>query len=289
MRKHRTDLAYEEVLDLQDNENFTHTKKAYRGITTHHISIHHPCEEIDKQPGEYVTIELDDLNDASQREEAIAVTSDCLKQIISGLPTQGIRALIVGLGNQEITADSLGPMAAREVIVTAHLHRLNEAELAQGTSEVAVIVPGVMGQTGLETAEFVQAVARQFKPDFVIAIDALATRSIERINRVIQISDTGIQPGGGVGNHRKVLNEELVQAPVVAIGVATVVSIEALIDQVLSTIQCDDYEKVMEHIHYQESYQMVVTPKEMDEEVKHLTEVISTAINQVLHPRYSQM
>ena len=131
MRKHRTDLAYEEVLDLQDNENFTHTKKAYRGITTHHISIHHPCEEIDKQPGEYVTIELDDLNDASQREEAVAVTSDCLKQIISGLPTQGTRALIVGLGNQEITADSLGPMAAREVIVTAHLHRLNEAELAQ--------------------------------------------------------------------------------------------------------------------------------------------------------------
>ena len=289
MRKHRTDLAYEEVLDLQVNENFTHTKKSYHGITTHHISIHHPCEEIEKQPGEYITIELDDLNDAKQREEAIAVTGDCLKQVIDGLKLSGTRALIVGLGNQEITADSLGPMAAKQVIVTAHLHRLQEEELAQGTSEVAVIVPGVMGQTGLETAEFVQAVARQFRPDFVIAIDALATRSIERINRVIQISDTGIQPGGGVGNHRKVLNEELVQAPVVAIGVATVVSIEALIDQVLSTIQCDDYQKVMEHIHYQESYQMVVTPKEMDEEVKHLTEVISTAINQVLHPRFSQM
>ena len=113
MRKHRTDLAYEEVLDLQDNENFTHTKKSYHGITTHHISIHHPCEEIEKQPGEYITIELDDLNDAKQREEAIAVTGDCLKQVIDGLKLSGTRALIVGLGNQEITADSLGPMAAK--------------------------------------------------------------------------------------------------------------------------------------------------------------------------------
>lgn len=164
MRKHRTDLAYEEVLDLQDNENFTHTKKSYRGITTHHISIHHPCEEIEKQPGEYITIELDDLNDATQRKEAIAVTADCLKQVVEGLKCTGTRTLIVGLGNQEITADSLGPMAAREVIVTAHLHRLNEAELAQGTSEVAVIIPGVMGQTGLETAEFVQAVAGSLSP-----------------------------------------------------------------------------------------------------------------------------
>ena len=113
MRKHRTDLAYEEVLDLQDNENFTHTKKSYHGITTQHISIHHPCEEIEKQPGEYITIELDDLNDAKQREEAIAVTGDCLKQVIDGLKLSGTRALIVGLGNQEITADSLGPMAAK--------------------------------------------------------------------------------------------------------------------------------------------------------------------------------
>lgn len=289
MRKHRTDLAYEEVLNLNDNENFTHEKKLYQGITTHHISIQHRSEAIDKEPGEYITIELEDLNDLDKRQAATQVTADCLKQVIQGLSVSGNKVLVVGLGNQEITADSLGPMAAREVIVTSHLHRLHEEQMTEGTRDVAVIVPGVMGQTGLETAEFVQAVARQFAPDFVIAIDALATRSIERINRVIQISDTGIQPGGGVGNHRKTLNESLVEVPVIAVGVATVVSIEALIDQVLSAIESDDYQKVMDHIHLNDSYQMVVTPKEMDEEVKHLCEVISRSINMALHPRYESM
>lgn len=288
MQKHRTDLAYEEILNLRESEAFTHAKKIYQGITTHHISIHEETEEIDKAVGEYITIELDNLDDGQTREAAVEVTVDCLKEVILGLPSEHHKVLVVGLGNQEITADSLGPLVAREVVVTSHLYRLEDASMTEGTREVAVIVPGVMGQTGLETAEFVQAVARQFEPDFVIAIDALATRSIERINRVIQITDTGIQPGAGVGNKRKTLNQSLLQIPVIAIGVATVVSIEALIDQVLSSIESHDYQKVMEHIQYNESYQMVVTPKEMDEDIKHLADVLSKAINYSLHPRFDQ-
>ena len=289
MRRNRTDLAYEEVLNLAENDDFTHHKKSVGAITAHHIVIHRRNDQIDKEPGEYITVELTDLNDQDQRDEAAAVMTDCLKQVIFGGRSDVERVLVVGLGNQEITADALGPMAAREVIVTSHLFRLQDPSVGQDMREVAVIVPGVMGQTGMETAEFVQAVARQFQPDLVIAIDALGTRSLQRINRVIQISDTGIQPGGGVGNHRKAINEALLGVPVIAVGVATVVSIEALIDQVLSAAGSDDYERIMQHIHYHESYQMVLTPKEMDEEVRHLSEVIARSLNQALHPRFDTM
>ena len=288
MKKHRTDLAYEEITNLLDNENIWHQKKVFNNVEANHVKILHEINEVNKSVGDYISVEFKRLDEKEERENIIQVCTDCLKVLLEGLKKPLTRFLVVGLGNQEITADALGPKAAKNIIVTSHLYRYDELDKKSGAADVAVITPGVMGQTGLESAEFVKAVAQVYKPDCIFAIDALATRSIDRINRVIQITNTGIQPGAGVGNHRMALNFESMQVPVVAIGVATVVSIEALIDEILENLSESDQDKIKKIVQVNESYQMVVTPKEMDEEIKHLSEIISKTINYTLHKRFEE-
>lgn len=286
MKQLRTDLAYEEVVNLLDNENIRHQKRVYNRIETNHIKILNEINEINKAVGDYISVEFNQLDDKEEREDIVEVCTDCLKQLFAELNHDAQRILVVGLGNQEITADALGPKVAKDVIVTSHLFRYEELDKKSGASDVAVITPGVMGQTGLESAEFVKAVAQVYQPDCILAIDALATRSIDRINRVIQLTNTGIQPGAGVGNHRLALNQQSMNVPVIAIGVATVVSIEALIDEILESVNDADQKRIKEKIRLNESYQMVVTPKEMDEEIMHLSQIISKTINMALHKRF---
>lgn len=288
MKKHRTDLAYEEVTDLLDNENIRHQKKVYNQVEANHVKILNAIEEINKSVGDYISVEFKRLDEKEARKDIIQVCTDCLKDLLKELKQPLRKFLVVGLGNQEITADALGPKAAKNIIVTSHLYRYDELHSDSGAADVAVITPGVMGQTGLESAEFVKAVAQIYEPDCIIAIDALATRSIDRINRVIQITNTGIQPGAGVGNHRMALNIDSMNVPVIAMGVATVVSVEALIDEILESLNEQDQDKIKKIIRVNESYQMVVTPKEMDEEIKHLSEIISKTINYTLHQRFEE-
>lgn len=288
MKKHRTDLAYEEITNLLDNENIWHQRKVYNQVEANHVKILKEIEDIQKSVGDYISVEFKRLDEKEQRKDIIQVCMDCLKELLKDLKHPLRRFLVVGLGNQEITADALGPKAAKNIIVTSHLYRYDELDTESGAANVAVITPGVMGQTGLESAEFVKAVSQIYKPDCILAIDALATRSIDRINRVIQISNTGIQPGAGVGNHRMALNYDSMNVPVIALGVATVVSIEALIDEILENLNENDQNKIKKIIQVNESYQMVVTPKEMDEEIKHLSEIISKTINYTLHKRYEE-
>lgn len=288
MKKHRTDLAYEEVTNLLDNENIWHQKKSYNHVEANHVKILHEINEVNKAVGDYISVEFKRLDEKEEREDIIQVCMDCLKGLLDGIKKPLCRFLVVGLGNQEITADALGPKAAKNIIVTSHLYRYDELDEKSGAADVAVITPGVMGQTGLESVEFVKAVAQVYEPDCILAIDALATRSIERINRVIQITNTGIQPGAGVGNHRMALNYESMKVPVIAMGVATVVSIEALIDEILENLNEADQNKIKKLVQVNESYQMVVTPKEMDEEIKHLSEIISKTINYTLHRRFEE-
>ncbi|NSL50268.1 GPR endopeptidase [Calidifontibacillus erzurumensis] len=184
------------------------------------------AEAVGKKAGNYLTLEVQGIrqqNTELQKEVEQIFARELngfLKQI--GIPDQA-SCLVVGLGNWNVTPDALGPIAVENLLITRHLFTLEPDTVKDGFRPVSAIAPGVMGLTGIETSDIIDGVIAKTKPDFVIAIDALAARSIERVNSTIQISDTGIHPGSGVGNKRKELSEETLGIPVIAIGVPTVV------------------------------------------------------------------
>ncbi len=179
-----------------------------------------------KKPGNYLTLEVQGIRqqdtELQQKVERIFAKefSYFLEEV--GV-TKEASCLIVGLGNWNVTPDALGPIVVENVLVTRHLFQLQPESVEEGFRPVSAIRPGVMGITGIETSDVIYGIIEKTKPDFVIAIDALAARSIERVNSTIQISDTGIHPGSGVGNKRKELSKETLGIPVIAIGVPTVV------------------------------------------------------------------
>ncbi len=183
-------------------------------------------KSIGKKQGQYLTIEVQGIRqkdtELQQTVEGVFASefSKFLKQ--KGLG-EDASCLIVGLGNWNVTPDALGPMVCENLLVTRHLFELQPEHVEEGYRPVSALAPGVMGLTGIETSDIIFGVVEKTKPDFVIAIDALASRSIERVNSTIQISDTGIHPGSGVGNKRKELSQETLGIPVIAIGVPTVV------------------------------------------------------------------
>lgn len=283
--KYRTDIAYEAIQSVADEDCFKSDQKKYQNVVLNHVQVLKENNKLDKDIGDYMTIDIPKLSDEKDRVDTALVVEEAIREL---KPKEAEKILVVGLGNEEVTADALGPKVAAEIVVTSHLFRLEKEEYTKGCRNVSVLVPRVMGQTGMETATLVKAIVEEIKPDLVIAIDALATQSIERINRVIQITNTGIRPGAGVGNNRLAINEESLKVPVIAVGVATVVSVAALVYQVLHAIESQDIEKAEEYIEDSAWYQMVVTPKEMDEDVHHLVKIIAQGLNQALHPRFSE-
>jgi spore protease len=184
------------------------------------------AEAMGKKEGNYLTIEV--LGIRQQNTELQQKVEEVFAREFSHFIKQkGIgedaSCLVVGLGNWNVTPDALGPQVCEEILVTRHLYQLQPESVEEGYRPVSAIVPGVMGITGIETSDIIFGIVEKTKPDFVIAIDALASRSIERVNSTIQISDTGIHPGSGVGNKRKELSQETLGVPVFAIGVPTVV------------------------------------------------------------------
>lgn len=283
--KYRTDIAYEAIQSVADENCFKSDRKTYQNVVLNHVQVLKEDNQLDKDIGDYMTIDIPKLSDEKDRVDTALVVEEAIRDL---MPEKAEKILVVGLGNEDVTADALGPKVAAEIVVTSHLFRLEKEEYTQGCRNVSVLVPRVMGQTGMETATLVKAIVEEIKPDLVIAIDALATQSIERINRVIQITNTGIRPGAGVGNNRLAINEESLNVPVIAVGVATVVSVAALVYQVLHAIESKDIEKAEEYIDDSAWYQMVVTPKEMDEDVHHLVKIIAQGLNQAMHPRFSE-
>ncbi|MBS4173597.1 GPR endopeptidase [Bacillus sp. FJAT-49736] len=183
-------------------------------------------KEIGKKAGYYLTIEVQGIrqHDTELQQKVGKVFAKEFSQFLKELGiSKDASCLIVGLGNWNVTPDALGPMVCENVIVTRHLFQLQPEHVEEGFRSVSALAPGVMGLTGIETSDIIFGVAEKAKPDFIIAIDALASRSIERVNSTIQISDTGIHPGSGVGNKRKELSKETLGVPVIAIGVPTVV------------------------------------------------------------------
>ena len=289
----RTDLA------LEATERFTEENVEIRGVeisedydeekdvrtTVVKITTENGARIMGRPQGNYITIEAPRLSmsDEDYHREISEKLALHLKKLIHLEREQSI--LVVGLGNSAITADSLGPHVVDNLYITRHMIR--EYGLKSMGKErmhrVSGIIPGVMAQTGMETSEIVHGIVTETKPDVVIAIDALAARSTRRLNRTIQITDTGINPGSGVGNHRVGLTEENLQVKVIGIGVPTVVdaativrdSMAHLLDALEETEQKEFLEEMISpHLHT-----MFVTPRDVDETVKYLSYTISEGLN----------
>lgn len=191
---------------------------------------------INKKIGNYITIIFDDITDYDNKEKVKNVFTNELKKIIEKLNLkENISALIIGLGNEKSTPDSLGPLSVNNIVVTNHLYMLNELE--DGFIPTSTFIPNVTGVTGIETSNLIKSVVKTVKPSFLIAIDSLASSSIDRVNKTIQITDTGIHPGSGVGNSRKEISFETIGIPVIAIGVPTVVDATVIVSDTINYMQ----------------------------------------------------
>ncbi|MYL33410.1 GPR endopeptidase [Pontibacillus yanchengensis] len=231
----RTDLAVEakELVDEKENQN-TDSKQGVTvresqdgDIKVTYVDIDEDgAEKTGKKPGSYITIESQGIrnHDSELQHHTSSIFARELEGLISksNLPDDA-SCLVVGLGNHNVTPDALGPMVMQKLLVTKHLFELQPERVDEGFRPVSSLTPGVMGVTGIETSDIIFGVINKIKPDFVIAVDALASRSINRVNATIQISDTGIHPGSGVGNKRKELSVDTLGIPVIAVGVPTVV------------------------------------------------------------------
>lgn len=294
----RTDLADEIVTSSNDTSEYSVTNKKYKDISISYITIRNDNNSFNKKKGDYVSVQFNNVEDQIAREDIKYVLVDNLKIMLKKFKLKSdSKVLVVGLGNESFMADALGPMSAKEVIVTSHIFEFDKDSIKEGTKCVALLIPGVMGQTGLETADIVKSVVDFYKPELAVFIDSLASRSITRVNRVIQVCDTGIEPGSGVGNNRKAMNEEYLGIPCIAIGVATVVGASSIVDETISIIE-KEYGKLplnnsmlreenrymlISQVLEEKGLNMIVTPKEIDEDVKNIAYCIGNSINESLH------
>ena len=231
--KIRTDLAIE-AIDNKKIKGITSKEIIEEGIKVTEVMIDEEASQIiNKKKGSYITIEFEDVTDYENGKKVEKKFSLELTKLINKLNIdKEASCLIVGLGNSKSTPDSLGPLVINNVLVTNHLFELEE--VTDGYRRVSVLVPGVMGQTGLETSEVISSLVDKFKPNFLIAIDALASQSIERVNKTIQMTDTGIHPGSGIGNSRKEISYETLKIPCIAIGVPTVVDAITIVSDTIN-------------------------------------------------------
>lgn len=253
---------------------------------------------IGKPVGNYITIDVKQLKIAQEEEiqKAADVLSNQLEKVIdTHIDKQG-EILVVGLGNVYVTPDSLGPKVINEIEVTRHIINYLPQYVEEGTRMVSAISPGVLGTTGIETVEILKGIVDNIHPKLVIVIDALASRSIERISSTIQLSDTGIVPGAGVGNTRSEISKNTLGIPVIAIGIPTVVETAVLVNDCLDVFieklqdeaKSNDYlNKLKEEDNYQEirevllpkDYNLIVTPKEIDDLIENMSQIVARGIN----------
>ena len=255
-------------------------------VTTVRIETENGAAVMGKPVGNYITLEAPKMAEADENYHR--EISGKLMEVLEGcLPEKedGQSILIIGLGNRNVTPDALGPLVVEHLDITRHLVKEYGKYALGGEADriVSAVVPGVMGQTGMETVEIVRGIVEETEPDFVIAIDALAARSVRRLNRTIQIADTGIAPGSGVGNHRNAITEETVWVPVIAIGVPTVVDAATIvgdsIEEYVAKCRDEGMRENKEHLIPPYLYGMFVTPKDIDETMERTSYTISEALN----------
>lgn len=317
----RTDLA------LEEKESFPGDGGEIRGValkewnyeasgiklTEVEILNEKGAKAMGKPKGTYLTLEVPELSEkdedyhkeiSEELAKQITLLMKNMEEIKLCFPDQ-VSALVVGLGNASVTPDSLGPRVIGNLQVTRHLEMEYGKDFCKehNLPMLSGIVPGVMAQTGMETAEIIKGIVAQTKPDMIIAIDALAARSVRRLGTTIQLTDTGIHPGSGVGNHRHSLTKDSLGVPVLAIGVPTVVgaaaivhdTVKAMVNALMEDKETESYGAYMEKLDSEEQYELIrellepefgpmyVTPPDIDETIKQLSFTISEGIHQAFY------
>lgn len=282
----RTDLAVEAIENHKTAAALPHVRQSDRtleGFAVHEVRIlsEDAAREIGKPQGRYLTLELDAL--IRREEDAFPRACKALSTLLRELlphPNDG-PVLIAGLGNRMITPDAIGPQTADHVIATRHLVAQSPAIFADWRP-VSALAPGVLGQTGVETGEVICGVLDRVRPAAVIVVDALAAGRLSRLLRTVQLADTGITPGAGVGNARAALNKETLGVPVIAVGVPTVVDGATLAHEISSQLgqpACEALDDL--------SQPVMITTRDIDREVADISRMIGYAVNMALHPHLS--
>lgn len=285
--QYRTDLAVEVDALLEEAQQRAqgYVKKQCQidediAVTDITITTEEGEKAFGKPRGTYITLEvqgvLEEKNDIIRR--ASKALAEELKKMIKF--DYFLRVLVVGLGNEKVTPDSLGPHTVDKVKITSHLFRIFECDGDWEMANVSGFNPSVTGVTGMETAELIERVVSLVKPDVVIAVDSLAAKDISRMSTTIQLCDTGIAPGAGMGNSRKALNRESLGCRVVAIGVPTVIDSRNLLLEAAEEVRDWDVESYISS----RNLDMIVTSTDIDQIIKNFSEIISNAINITLHP-----
>lgn len=277
MDKH-TDFVDEIIIEDEVNKNYIKKIKTYKKrVQTTYINVINKSSKYNIDKGEYVALSFLDLNETYTKNALERLlTYNLMYYFQKYLTKKENKILIVGLGNRNIIADALGPNVVNHIDVNNHLNITK--------TKLAALSLGVMAQTGIETSDILSSITKEFKPDLVILIDALATKSMKRINRAIQLNDVSISPGSGVGNFRKIINLKSLNAPLISIGVATVLEAYSLIydtlnylidNNILSNVNINKL--TSEILPLENNY--FVTPKSIDEDIEILSNVIARAIN----------
>ncbi len=304
----RTDLAlerrdiYKKANNISDEVDGLETQEEMLGedikITRVKVLNENGEQAIGKKKGNYITIDIKNIKVAGEddiQKASEAVTKE-LKTLLANLIGVQDDILVVGLGNLYVTPDALGPKVIQDIDITRHLLTYMPDVLDKDTRPVSAVSPGVLGTTGIETVEILKGIVDNIHPKLIIVIDALASRSIERISSTVQIADTGIIPGAGVGNTRKELTENTLGIPVIAIGVPTVVEAatiaadsldlfiqklqqEAKSNDFLNSLQEENKYEMIKEVLAPEDYNFIVTPKEIDELIENMSSVVARGIN----------
>ena len=296
----RTDLAIESherlakdataiaglSLDREQFDTFTRIRMK--------VSSREASEAMGKIQGEYVTFEVPDMRyrDPELYEAVAVAVSDEVRRLIDHDTSAPV--LVVGLGNWNVTPDALGPLVIDHLFVTRHLYHVMPEVLDEGFRSVCAIAPGVLGITGIESLEIVKGVVDRVKPAMVLVIDALAAGSVERVLTTIQIADSGISPGAGIGNYRKAFSRESLGVPVLAIGIPTVVDLGTMMQRAiertadrydpLSALHEEERTEILKELLEPLGDRLIVTPKEIDQFIEDMATVIAMGLNLALHP-----
>ncbi|SHE31273.1 spore protease [Caldanaerobius fijiensis DSM 17918] len=279
-------------------------------ITITRVNIFDPqgSMTMGKPMGNYITLEIPDMRMGTPEfnHYVSRILSIELNRLMRRFPIHNV--LVVGLGNWNVTPDALGPKVVSRVVVTRHVFEFAPEEVKPGMLSVSAIAPGVLGITGIETADIIKGVVDRIKPDLIVAIDALASRSTARVASTIQISDTGVSPGAGIGNRRTALDYSTLGIPVIALGIPTVVdaatmandTIDLLIDSLIkATPQNSQFYQLLKDLNRDEKYSLIkevispydnlmVTPKEIDEMIDDMAGIVAEGINIALHSNMYQ-
>jgi spore protease len=310
----RTDLALEahEVVSAQGEiGGVLSEKEGDEDITVHRVSVATPegAARMGKPIGNYLTLEVPGLKkkNTALQDKVIQVFYKELRRMFSLNGQKNV--LVIGLGNWNVTPDALGPRVVQELFVTRHVLKLRPEILGEGYRSVCAISPGVLGITGIETGEIIRGIAEHVRPDLIIAVDALAAHRMSRLHTTIQVSDTGIVPGSGVGNRRLAINSQTMGVPVFAIGVPTVVDAVTIAGDSMEKIaeamkkespQGNVFAGIMQKMNWQEKRNiirevldpftgdLIVTPKEIDVLIEDIALIISASLDAAFHPHIAQ-